>query len=56
MRLGLVTVQNKPFQFLRNTHVNVTVNVMLEIRENQLNPHHPRAKNGLAQRSNGVVI
>jgi hypothetical protein len=27
--------------------VNVTVNGMLEIREN---PRHPRAKNGLAQR------
>jgi hypothetical protein len=35
--------------------VNVTVNVMLEIRENQLNQRHPRAKNGLAQRGNRVA-
>ncbi len=49
-------VKNKPFQFLRHTHVNVTVNVMLEIRENQRHQRHPRAKNGLAQRGNTVAI
>jgi hypothetical protein len=32
------------------------VNVVLEIRENQLNPRHPRAKNGIAQRGNAVAI
>jgi hypothetical protein len=36
--------------------VNITVNVMLEIRVNPLNPCHPCSKNGLAQRGNAVAI